>query len=179
YFLSVVPDQQNYQFRLSVQMPEPAKGKYIFGAFKGHRTVRQGTGALIRQLYLLDHQVETPFDFPGVLMKNITPLKYNLVRSSQEFCNDDSWPALELFLQGQSLDFLRYLVEITTERNLLSSYLGRIILKDYQALRKFYDYCLSRNGNIIDKFNLSSSIIPQHKLDDYLIRLTFLDKESE
>ena len=174
YFLTLEPGNEIYKFQLSMSRPEDEERlRHTYGAFKGHRTVRMGSGALLRQLYLLENEVRMPFDFPSALMKNLTPLEYELSHSSEALSDETLRSSLRDFLAGDSLGFIERLVAVVTERDLLGDYIGRLILKDCESLRRFFDYCLSRNRELEELLGLPSRLIPQHKLDDYLIRAAF------
>lgn len=44
-----------------------------------------------------------------------------------------------------------------------------------EALRWFYGGYTHRNFEIREKLNLDDELIPQEKLDDYLVRLAFME----
>ncbi len=55
YYISLKPTANYVDFRLTMQLPEEDEmWGFTHGAFKGHRTIRKGTGTLLRQLYLLE-----------------------------------------------------------------------------------------------------------------------------
>ena len=174
YFLTLRPDDGVYHFRLGMRRPEEEDQlAYTYGAFKGHRTIRKGTGALLRQLYLLEHEVRTPFDFPTVLTNKLTPLKYDLPYSGDLMDSDRMKGALRELLSGESLKFLELLIETVSARNLMDEYIGRLILKDCEAMRRWYDRCLRRNWQVKWKLGFQDRLIPQEKVDDYLVRAAF------
>jgi len=173
YFLTLKPSQKHSHFRLAMQLPENEMLDFTYGAFKGHRTIRKGTGALLRQLYLLEHDVNSAFDFPTVLTNKLTPLAYDLPINSKYTLENQFQTALRKFLEGQSLDFIIQLISHVKRRELFGEYVGRLILKDCESLKQFYDHCLNRNYQLKQKLNLTKPLIPQKKLDDYLIRAAF------
>lgn len=175
YFLTLRPSGTAYDFSLKMQRPDRGDGlSFTYGAFKGHRTVRRGSGALLRQLYLLEHNVQSAFDFPAVLTNQLTPLEYRLpIR-----CKTMGDKVLHRFLTGESTELLNCLVDQATARNLFAKYIGRLILNDCDALKKVYDRCFHRNFRIRQAIGLQERLIPQYKLDDYLIRLAFRDKKN-
>lgn len=171
YFLSLKLTPSYYRFRLSMEMPADNDEllDYTYGAFKGHRTIRKGTGALLRQLYLLEHEVNSAFDFPTVLTNKLTPLTYQMSAEKHLV----SKKILQEFLAGKSLKLISKLIEIVSRWGLLGEYIGRLILKDCEALKYLYERCLNRNQQIKDTLGLNQRLIPQQKLDDYLIRMAF------
>lgn len=174
YFLSLTPTAKYFDFCLAMQLPNKDEMlDFTYGAFKGHRTIRKGTGALLRQLFLLEHDIQTPFDFPSVLTNKLTPLAYRLSFGNGIIKDSSLQELLHEFLEGQSLSFIHQLVESVTERDLFGEYVGKLIRKDCEALKRFYDHCLHRNFELKEKLNLTKRLIPQHKLDDYLIRGAF------
>jgi len=173
YFLTLRPSEDHLHFRLAMQLPENEMLPYTYGAFKGHRTIRKGTGALLRQLYLLEHDVSSAFDFPTVLTNKLTLLAYELPTNSGDTLEKDFQTALGEFLGGKSLDFLSQLISHVKRRELFGEYIGRLILKDCELLKRLHDHCLNRNYTLQQKLNLSEPLIPQQKLDDYLIRAAF------
>lgn len=175
YYLYVKPEQFGLSFRLSMTLEEDFDESYIFGAFKGHKIVRRGTGALLRELYLLEYGIDSVFDFPGILLRKLTPLKYDLKAESGLSTNKDFTEKLFRFLRGSSLDLMSLLVHSVNKRGLLQDFLGRMILKDFEALKYFYDCCSHRNHKLVKTLNLPSHIIPQQKLDDYLVQAAFSD----
>lgn len=175
YYLTVRPEENAYHFRLGMQKPdEEEELGYTYGAFKGHRTIRKGTGALLRQLYLLEHEVQTPFDFPTVLTKKLTPLQYDLNYGGKLLGSEDLQLKLQELLSGQSLRFLDQLIQTVLKRQLLDQYVGRLILKDCESIRRFYDHCLHRSFELKKQLGLEATLISQNRLDDYLIKYAFV-----
>lgn len=174
YFLTLRPGKEACYFQLAMRRPEKEDDlPYTYGAFKGHRTVRKGTGALLRQLYLLEHEVATPFDFPSVLTNKLTPLQCNLPFSGNLLSSETVQASLCDLLSGRSLHFLELLIGTVTARKLMEAYIGRLILKDCESIRRLYDHCLQRNYKLKKELGLSECLIPQQKLDDYLVRAAF------
>lgn len=175
YYLKVMRADSGITFHLSMQLDGDIKedGIAVYGAFKGHRIVREGVGALLRQLYLQEYEVTSAFDFPGILLRNLTPLRYNLKIWENRFITDKTTGELHRFLQGCSLELMYTLVQSVTERNLLQDFMGRMILKDFESLKLFYTYCAGRNHKLVETLNLPSHLIPQQKLDDYLVQAAF------
>lgn len=146
-----------------------------FGAFKGHVTVRRGLGGLLRQLYIIEHKILKPFDLPSQLLKKLTPMHYEL--SVDELASSEWMGQVRQFLEGSEPALLFEIMEHAREQKLLESFIGKVILKDMEALKFFYDRCCRRNYEIVQQLNLNTSLIPQEKLDDYLVRWAFAREE--
>jgi len=142
-----------------------------YGAFKGHVTVRRGLGALLRQLYIIEHTISKPFELPSQLLRKLTPLHYEL--PTDELAGSDWIADVRLFLEGGDSRLLFNIMEYTREQKLLESFIGKVILKDMEALKFFYDRCCRRNYEINEILDLESPLIPQEKLDDYLVQWAF------
>lgn len=147
---------------------------YTYGAFKGHVTVRRGLGALLRQLYIIEHEVTRPFELPGRLLKKLTPMHYEL--SAETLLQQKMWLAdIDAYLAGRSMNLLFQIVEHARKQQLLEAFIGRLVLKDMEALKFFFDRCARRNFEMLEALELESPLIPQEKLDDYLVRLAFFE----
>jgi len=183
YYLVFTAEPEAQQWTLHLSMHQPTDDTIFnnstYGAFKGHRTVRSGVGALLRLLYTIENSIERPFDFPGILTNKLTPLRYVLSTKKGLTLTSPFRKAVRSYLGGSSLRLFELLVDIISQRDLLHKPIGRIILKDLESMRKFYDRCTNRNYLLIDILSLPRNPIPQHKLDDYLIQAAFKEKELD
>lgn len=170
YYISLQLLETELEFSLQMHIPEQ---KYVFGAFKGHRLVRKTLGGIIRILYILEHEIETPFQLPSVLIRNLTPMKYSLPLNSDGFIAESAWPLLLDYLNGEHIELAELFVEETQKRELLESFAGSMILDDLESMEWFYERCSHRNYQIRQQLELESPLIPQEKLDDYLIEWVF------
>lgn len=170
YFISLELLDRELEFSLQMHIPE--KGN-VFGAFKGHRLVRKTMGGIIRILYILEHEIDTPFQLPSVLIRNLTPMKYNLPLKTDSFTMESAWPLLLDYLNGEHIELAELFVEETQKRELLESFAGSMILDDLESMEWFYERCSHRNFQIRQQLELESPLIPQKKLDDYLIEWVF------
>lgn len=152
------------------------ESRQTYGAFKGHVTVRRGLGAMLRQLYIIEHRITRPFDLPSQLLRKLTPMHYKMPIS--RLTDNILFDSVPSFLQGSSPVLLFDIMEHVREMNLLEAFIGKVILKDMEALKFFYDRCSRRNFEIIEALDLESSLIPQEKLDDYLVRLAFMKEHG-
>lgn len=166
YFISLEPSKNELEFSLQMHIPEK---EYVFGAFKGHQLVRKTLGGIIRILYMLEHEIDTPFQLPSVLTRNLTPLKYSLPLKRDSFTTNSAWPLLLDYLNGRSTQLAELFVDECRERELIESFAGSMILDDLESMEWFFDRCSNRNYQIRQQLELGSPLIPQEKLDDYLI----------
>jgi len=180
YFLAFCPDTEKQQWNFHLSMYQPDDTLFagcIYGAFKGHRTVRCGAGALLRLLYMVEYEIDKPFDFPGLLTQKLTPLRYIFSAKRGHTLTSTFRKAVQLYLNGSSLRLIELLVHILSKRDLLKKPVGRMLLKDLESMRRFYDYCTTRNYSLINILSLPREPIPKDKLDDYLIQAAFREKE--
>ena len=175
YYISLQLSEAELEFSLQMHIPEY---EYVFGAFKGHRLVRKTMGGIIRILYILEHEIETPFQLPSVLTRNLTPMKYSLPLTTGGFTTESAWPLLLDYLNGGHMDLPELFLEESQNRELLDSFAGSMILDDLESMKWFYERCSHRNYQIRQQLELESPLIPQEKLDDYLIEWVFERDDS-
>lgn len=168
YYVSAVPEDKFVMFQLSMQLPK-VDTEYTYGAFKGHGRVRRAVGALLRQLYITTHRLDTPFDLLGQLSQKFTPLYFQLELSREKQL------LLRDYLQGITDELLDAVIDQHIQHNRLEKFIGKLILKDMEALRRFFHSAPRRNYEIREKLELKEKLIPQGKLDDYLVRLAFME----
>jgi excinuclease UvrABC nuclease subunit len=174
YFVGL--DQQEAGLSFSLQMHQPDT-TYVYGAFKGHRVIRKSLGGLIRVMYMLEHKVSSPFDLPSVLTRKLTPLKYELqLREDNSFVKP-LWQPINDYFRGQNMDLLGQLMDECQTRDLLQTFAGSMILDDMESMKWFYERCSYRNFQIMQQLGLEDALIPQEKLDDYLIEWAFAEEE--
>lgn len=166
YYITVLPEGHTMTFDLRMHCREEDR-HFTYGAFKGHRRVRRALGALLRQLYIIQHQIETPFALPVQLNRNLTPVHY------QMRLNTKMQQLLKRYLEGRDDELLYRLVDSHQKHSRLEHFLGKLILKDMEALRWFYDGAARRNFEVCEKLDLEDLLIPQEKLDDYLVKWAF------
>lgn len=170
YFIGL--QKESTVLKFSLQMHQPDK-EFVFGAFKGHRVIRKSLGGLIRILYMLEHRIDTVFELPSVLTQKLTPMKYELVLNRDDEITKYLWPALMDYFEGRSTKLLEQILELCKERGLLESFAGTKILDDLEAMKWFFERCSQRNYQVSKQLGLDSPLIPQQKLDDYLIEWAF------
>jgi excinuclease UvrABC nuclease subunit len=170
YFISLEQSPASLEFSLQMHAPEK---EFVFGAFKGHRLVRKAMGGLLRLLYILEHEVESAFQLPPVLSRKLTPMKYMLALSGEESIIDGLFPGILEYLKGKNADLLETLLAEYQNRDLLESFLGKMVLDDLESMKWFYERCAHRNYEVMQQLDLESLLIPQEKLDDYFVEWAF------
>lgn len=170
YFIGI--DDKEDVLNFSLQMHRPAS-EFVYGAFKGHRLVRKSMGSVLRLLYIFENDLESVFKLPSLLTQKLTPMEYELQYAPEKTIVPDLWPFLQDFLEGANMKFIEELTGHAVERDLLNAFAGSMILDDLDSLKWFFDRCSSRNYQIYRQLDLDSPIIPQEKLDDYLIEWVF------
>lgn len=175
YFIGIDRMEQALHFSLQMHRPE---SEYVYGSFKGHRLVRKTMGSIIRLLYIFENEIESVFKLPSLLTQKLTPMEYKLHLDQEQTVISDLWPQLQHFLIGANMKFIEQLTDYAAERDLLDSFAGSMILDDLDSLKWFYERCSSRNYQIYKTLELDSPLIPQEKLDDYLIEWVFERKDN-
>jgi len=176
YFIGMEVAESGIFFQLRMHKPELEN---VYGAFKGHRLVRKSLGGLIRILYILEQRVESVFGLPSVLTRKLTPMEYLVERRSEDSFLEAIFPDLWAYFLGIDMALIERIMEEIQERKLLESFAGSMMLDDLESIRWFFERCSKRNFQVKELLGLDpNAIIPQHKLDDYLIEWAF-EKESE
>lgn len=175
YFIGLEPGDDELEFSLQMHIPEK---EFVFGAFKGHRVIRKSLGGLIRILYIFEHRVDSVFQLPPILTQKLTPMKYQLPVDRDGDVLQTFWPAVKDYFEGRSSELLDLILEQCKERELLQSFAGSMISDDLETMKWFYERCSHRNYQIWQQLRLDSVLIPQQKLDDYLIEWAFAGKEE-
>lgn len=174
YYLTFRAENSKIQTDLRMHLRK-GEASISYGAFKGHVTVRRGLGALLRQLYIIGNEVRQPFQLPSKLLKKLTPMHCSL--ELPDLKTGDWLFAIENYLEGKSTDLLTSIITHAREKSMLEAFIGKVILKDMEALKFFYERCTRRNYKIVKSLDLDSPLIPKDKLDDYLVKLAFMDEE--
>lgn len=174
YFIGLDKKENALSFRLQMQVPDYP---FTFGAFKGHRIIRKSLGGLIRIIYLLEHDVNSVFDLPSVLTRKLTPMQYELPVMWNDKLMKSTWTPITDYFKGKNVELIDVILEECKSRGLLESFAGSMILDDLEAMKWFYERCSHRNYQIKEQLQLEDPLIPQHKLDDYLIEWAFSEEE--
>jgi hypothetical protein len=141
------------------KVPLPQRGEELFGAFKGLPLVRGAFAALMRLLWIAEHQITSPFAIPSPLWtEKLEHWSINDTASVSRF---------EDFLNGRSEE----LIEAT--RAQLPSDISRFqtVLheRDVELAREFFLRGPKRNAELRSVFHLHDALVPQHELDDLLV----------
>ncbi len=167
YYVGLERKKEILDFSLQMHIPDRA---FVFGAFRGHRLVRKTMGGIIRTLYILENEVETVFGMPSVLTQKLTPMQYGL---SLGTLGEEIWMPLLNFYEGKNRELMDLIILKCEQNGLLQSFAGSVILDDLESMKWFYERCSRRNFQIRRQLDLDSRLIPQQKLDDYLIEWAF------
>lgn len=180
YYIGLTINESAVSFHLDMKA-ERMECDYEYGAFKGHGKVRRALGALLRQLYILHQKVDSPFDFPPVLTRRITPSHYKLALNGQwsEKKRKKNISEIKRFLKGTGRTLLDRINDAAFERDLLDEFIGKIILEDLQKLNDFYEQKTKKNYSIYRNLELDSHQISQFELDDLLIQNAFLKEQDQ
>lgn len=179
YFIGLKAEGKALHLRLTMRQ-EKQDGEQLYGAFKGHGRVRKALGALLRQLHILHHEIASPFEFPPLLTRRLTPGHFTLQLN-------ENWPdrkrrknssEVRRYLKGTGITLLDRFNEAALDRDLLSTFMGKLVLEDLERLRNFYEKGPKINYAIYRSMNLEHPLIPQQQLDDVLIRHAFLNEET-
>ncbi|MFH5882810.1 nucleotide excision repair endonuclease [Halalkalibaculum sp. DA3122] len=168
YFIHLRKEEKALVFRLNMRQRMEEKEWKTYGAFKGHVVVRKALGALLRLVYLAEHRVDSIHHLPPVLLKNLTPMNYRLPVPDKKLLDVR---LIGRLFTGESSRFFDVVLEQFRREHLMEQYIGKLILEDLESLNRFYTTCCRRNRQIVTQLELDSHIIPQQKLDDYLIEV--------
>ena len=173
YFLAMQRKEKELVADLRMHVREQEED-ITYGAFKGHLTVRRGLGALLRQLYIVQNGITRPFDLPSQLLRKLTPMHFRL--DAGRLLEEGWWDDTQTFLEGSSDRLMYRIIDRCREEELLTEFLGKLILKDMEALSYFYDRCAKRNFEMKSVLDLENALVRQRELDDCLVRLAFKKK---
>lgn len=172
YFIHLGEEDNEWTFRLNMREQTDGKKEWLsFGAFKGHSLVRRSLGGLLRLLYIMEYRIDSTHLLPPVLLKNLTPMNYRLPLSAKDPATE--YDMIQSLLSGSSDQFFERCSEYLGNDDLHEKHIGKLILEDMEVVKQFYEKSCRKNFEIAERFNLASHIIPQKKLDDYLIELHF------
>ena len=163
YYISTTRKGNKREFRLSMNQLLDYPKRY--GCFKGHLRVRKGLGALLKLLYVMDNNIRHAYFLPSQLLKRITPMRYNIRLSDQQGVQVDQ------LLKGSSGLLLDEFETMIEERKFKDKFTLNFLRNELDHLKIFYAVGPERNYQMMKELNLSSSIIPQDKLDDYQVLL--------
>ena len=139
--------------------PQPQRGEQLFGAFKGLPLVRGAFAALMRLLWIAEHQITSPFEIPSALWtENLEHWSIHDTSSVSRF---------EDFLSGRSEE----LIEATRARLPGDICRFQTVLheRDVELAREFFLRGPKRNAELRSVFHLHDALVPQVELDDLLV----------
>ena len=139
--------------------PQPQRDEQLFGAFKGLPLVRGAFAALMRLLWIAEHQATSPFEIPSALWSEaVERWIVNDVAGITRF---------EDFLSGRSEE----LVEVTRAQlpGDISRFQATLHDHDVELAHEFFLRGPKRNAELRSAFHLHDALVPQHELDDLLV----------
>jgi len=167
YFIHLLFERYAVHFHLNMREKEDGRW-HSFGAFKGHRLTRRAMGALLRRCYARTRRLRRACDFPVVLVRNLTPLNYRLeVPGSNELNKLED--ALKRYLSGEENTLTNGFI-FNENQNPYPGFTGRYLEADGEILDHFFHRRARANRHLASDLNLKTTLIPQEKLDDALVK---------
>lgn len=143
------------------QTTEP--GAALYGAFKGGAVA--GFSALLRLLWVVLHQISSPYDFPRGLLGSKPPSRF---RFAAPLPSQFLQPLLR-FLEGTSDVLLQVCSDAMPKPELLCAFQHALHQSDFETLRQFYRFGPKRNHDLKTQHQLPGPLIAQDHLDDLLV----------
>lgn len=171
YFVHLLFENNGVNFHLNMKEKEDGRW-YSYGAFKGHRLTRRAMGALLRHCYARTCRLRRACEFPVVLVRNLTPLNYRLeVPGTKEL--NKLGDALRLYLSGEENTLTNNFIFNNNVQKPYPGFTRAFLEADREILDHFF-HCRARANRLLaEEMNLNSSLIPQAKLDDALVKARF------
>jgi hypothetical protein len=157
---------------------DPEWGKdAFFGAYKGRNSVRESYQTLLRLLWTSQQSQPPPeeagarFEFPSSLTRRKVPYAYSLrlagAATDAEARELATW--IRRFLRGTSDALLPRLTSKLLENPAIPPFYYRAIQEDLERLQGFYSFGPGRNRSIRRELGIVEPLIPQERIDDYLV----------
>lgn len=141
----------------------------LFGAFKGGYI--QAYAALVRLLWAALHKPTTLEGFPCGLLAERPPRSHAFALAKQqrpEFLHE----RLTSFFSGESLELVEWFSEQLPRTDALSAFQRNLHESDLQCLTDFFSVGPRRNRRVREIYLLNDGIVPQEKLDDFILATT-------
>jgi len=142
----------------------------LYGAFKSFASA--GYGALLRLLWAVARQPAAPSDFPAGLLQENPPRSFTVPWPCAQNSRLKLRSHLQQFLEGVSDELLSFFRSSLPDLKGLCAFLRALYEHDLQILAQFYERSPKRNRAFIIQHQLESHLIPQERLDDYLLILS-------
>lgn len=147
--------------------PTPRAGETIHGTFKGLGRVRGGFAALLRLMWIREHQPATIHTLPSSLTRERQPVQMNFNLGAF----DGRWVVemLRQFLDGHSDDLLRQFALPSGPGVETELCLERLREQDLESLAQFQRFGPARNRHLREHCTHPETVIAQDELDDLLV----------
>jgi excinuclease ABC subunit C len=145
----------------------------IYGAFKGLGLGYRAHKALLRLLWRSFNECRNGFELPS-LLTNHRKLQHYSFQLPEELGADERlklYRNLKKYFNGTSKCFLDDLVERLLERDDLATFVSESIQSDLEEVLEFYERSARRNRRIKKELDLGEGVLPQDKIDDFLVML--------
>jgi excinuclease UvrABC nuclease subunit len=171
YFITLKLYPKGFQFRLTTDPTIVAdENEWIFGAFKGRGSVREGYAALLRLLWACSNADER-FEFPPSLIptrRARLPYRFEMDLPEEELTRTQR--LLRRFLAGTSRSLLTHLTAALLAKENIPRFIYRCIQEDLEMLESFYERGPHRNRRLKRHHRLEThSVIAQDKIDDLIV----------
>jgi excinuclease ABC subunit C len=145
----------------------------IYGAFKGIGRAYRAHKALLRLLWRSFNDCRNGFELPSLLTnrKTLAHYAFQFPETLSEEERGKIHRNLKRFFNGTSKCFLDDLVERLLAREDLAAFVSESIQADLEEVVEFYEYCSRRNRQMKRQLQIEEDVIPQEKVDDFLVLL--------
>lgn len=138
--------------------------EHVYGAFKPR--ARQAYAALLRSLWAALHQPTSPHDFPRPLLGAKPPPVFTFqLEPGAELNPALAADGLDQFLSGSAATFIEVLSQMLSKAGQHSPFQQELHLADTNLLIEFFASGPQRNGQLQQRFQLPTPIIPADELD--------------
>lgn len=158
YYISTKRRGNRREFRLSMRVLNNYTKTY--GCFKGHRRVRKGLGALLKLLYLTEHDIDSAHYLPSQLLGRLAPMQFATKINSETRADVHS------FLKGDSTSLSKMFEEFISKKTFRDKFTLKYFLNELEQLNIFYALGPERNRQMKKELELESDLILQEQLDD-------------
>jgi excinuclease ABC subunit C len=158
---------------IHLAMKEDSSYPDIYGAFKGLGLGYRAHKALLRLLWRSFNECRNGFELPS-LLTNRRKLEHYSFQLPENLDSEERlklYRNLKRFFNGTSKCFLDDLVSRLLERDDLAAFVSESIQADLEEVLEFYDHAARRNRRIKRELKLGEGLLPQDKLDDFLVML--------
>lgn len=169
YFVHLNTTADVWQFWLTMR-PKHDEAEQTFGAFKGHRQVRQSLGSLLRLLYFVRFKPNSVFAYPLLLNRKLTPYYF-------EIPLDDEIASLKEklipYLSGKQNELVERLNTVLVQHVPGNRFYLHRLQHDLEQLELFFYRYTRKNRELGRLFKNGDHLVAQDELDDMTVRINF------